>query len=578
MNLFFKFVLLGLFCVGLYASAVFADSPQKGLSGTKAIELTEAELDWIVQNPVIQVGADAKFPPFEYLDHQSKQPVGLSLAYLKIIGARTGLKFEVTASEKWRELMQQVENKELHLLSGAVVTERRLETLHFTRPYANFPLVITVRENSEFVGSMRNLYGKKVAVVAGFAEEDLLRSKYPWLELISFDSRREALLAVSTGSVTAFIGNVAIISYLIRSENLDNLQIAAPASLDRVGLSMASANPILVSILDKALATLTPQEQNALEQEWIAVKFQNVDYVVFGKLGAALLGVLLVTMIWIFTLKKQILNRKHVELELIEARQTAEVAMLRAEAANARKSEFMGIAAHDLKNPLSSIRGLASIIHEDLKASNLVEPAKTETVDMIVSIEEVSEHMLALVNELLDVEAIESGLTKGERAQIDLTILVEEVIEFNRLAASKKSIRIEFTAPNAELTVYAELFRLREILDNIINNAVKYSPHGSLIDIRMEAVESSSKVLFKVLDQGPGLTEDDLVRLFERFARCSATPTAGESSTGLGMSIVKTLVEQVDGRVWAENRTNEQGSAFIIELPCCSRDTASIST
>lgn len=530
------------------------------------IEFTAEELDWIAAHPIVSVGADTSFPPFEYLNEDG-QVVGLSIAYLDLISEDTGIKFDVQSSEHWQDFLPKVENGEMLLLSGAVETARRKETLNFSRPYAVFPPVIVTRDDAHFVGSLRNLTGENVAVVEGFFEEDILRKDYPKLKLKTYKTRREALYAVSTGEAYAYIGNLAIVSYLIRSENFNNIQIAAPTPFTRIGLSMASADPVLIGIINKVLNNVTPSKQNELEQQWIAVRYQEVDYIVFGKLGIAILAVIAIGIAWICSLKIQVKRRLKSEEELSRAKKLAEEAKSRAEEANSRKSEFLGIAAHDLKNPLGSIRGLSEVLIEDIDATELPKEKHADWADILKTIRDAADHMLELVKELLNVESLESGQEINDRESVDLTLVLKDVVDFNKHAAVKKEIKLTHVAPDYPLVTQGDFGRIREILDNLINNAVKYTKRGGEVRVELDFNENNGMFLVAVSDEGPGLTEKDMQKLFGRFSRGSATPTGGETSTGLGLSIVKLMIEELGGRTWAENRKSTKGSIFYAEFP-----------
>ncbi|MEO0795954.1 MAG: HAMP domain-containing sensor histidine kinase [Verrucomicrobiota bacterium] len=285
-------------------------------------------------------------------------------------------------------------------------------------------------------------------------------------------------------------------------------------------------------------------------------------------ISVVILIVVMVILIWRLSLKYEIHQRHVAEKELTEAKATAEAAQGRAESANYRKSEFLGIAAHDLKNPLSSIRGMAELIEEDLESlEDLPEERKVRMTAMLGDIQDSANHMLILIRDLLNVEALESGAQQLAQACVILNPLVADVVDFNRPGAKKKGISIEFVERVEKSTFFGDATRAWEILDNLINNAVKYSPRGSTIRVEVGRKDDDSGVQVAIVDQGPGLSPNDLEKLFGRFARGSAKPTGGESSTGLGLSIVKTLVEQMYGKVWAENREESQGSIFYVEFP-----------
>ncbi|WP_309400262.1 ATP-binding protein [Cerasicoccus maritimus] len=542
-------------------------------SPTAPIVFSKEELNWIKDHPLVTVGADNQFPPFEY-KNSGGRVVGLSIAYLDLITEETGLRFQVKDSDHWQDLMQEAYKGKLDLMSGAIPTPQRQEKLHFSQPYAVFPTVIATRDDAHFVGSMSNLTGKKVAVVQGFFEEDILRNDYPNVRLAIYPTRREALYAVAHGDAFAYIGNLAIISYLIRSEKFDNLQIAAPTPFSHVGLCMASTDPVLIGIIDKVFNNIAPEKRNALEQEWVAVLNHKVEYMVLGKIGAAMLLVIGLASAWIFSLKVQIRKRRKIEEQIIlakaqaeRAKAQAEFAKARAEAANARKSEFLGIAAHDLKNPLGSIRGLSELLIEDLDNIPTAENMRHGSVKTLETIRNAADHMLELVKELLDVEALESGTGQSESEYISLHTILESVVNFNRHDATKKKITLKYKNSVRNPITHGDARRIREILDNLVNNAIKYTDLGGEVQVSLDFVDQDNMLRVTVQDSGPGLSEDDLKKLFGRFSRGSARPTGGESSTGLGLSIVKMMIEDLGGNTWAENRLDRKGSLFYADFP-----------
>jgi signal transduction histidine kinase len=171
--------------------------------------------------------------------------------------------------------------------------------------------------------------------------------------------------------------------------------------------------------------------------------------------------------------------------------------------------------------------------------------------------------MLALVNDLLDVSVIESGRLELRREPCSLSGLLEQRVDFFQLVAEKKRIRIEREIPPG-VVVEIDPGRVEQVADNLISNAVKYSPPGSRIDVSL--VTGEDEVRLEVRDQGPGLSEDDRARIFGAFQRLSARPTGGEKSTGLGLAITKRIVAAHGGTIDVE-AAQEQGSTFVVVLP-----------
>ena len=150
------------------------------------------------------------------------------------------------------------------------------------------------------------------------------------------------------------------------------------------------------------------------------------------------------------------------------------------------------------------------------------------------------------------------------REPVDISVLVEEVAEANRPLAAKKKQKITLAAPPNHAAM-CDADRIREAIDNLVSNAIKYTPVGGRMELSMSVDDDGIAICIK--DEGPGLSTDDMARLFGRFQRLSAKPTAGESSTGLGLSIVKRIAELHDGEVSAESPETGGGTTFTIALP-----------
>jgi signal transduction histidine kinase len=246
--------------------------------------------------------------------------------------------------------------------------------------------------------------------------------------------------------------------------------------------------------------------------------------------------------------------------ELTSANRRLEAQWGRLRQANSFKSEILGTVAHDLKNPLGVILGRTEILNEFIGAT----PVPLDNVRAQVGhIRESAQRLTRMVDSLM-ADAMTDALDISIRHEaIDLAALVGEVVDANRAVAGQKGQTIALEAP-AGLAASCDQDRVREAVDNLISNAVKYSPNGGSIAVTVERADREAVI--RVRDSGPGLSPEDTARLFGRFQRLSAKPTAGESSTGLGLSIVKRIVDLHGGRVVAEPAAGG-GTIFTIALP-----------
>ncbi|KHD09115.1 hypothetical protein PN36_11790 [Candidatus Thiomargarita nelsonii] len=223
---------------------------------------------------------------------------------------------------------------------------------------------------------------------------------------------------------------------------------------------------------------------------------------------------------------------------------------------NQEKNDFLGMVSHDLKNPLNNILGIADLLNSSIQDKER---------KLLRLIEANSKRMLELITELLDINRIESGKRDLSLQKIELTALLFESVYRHRMPAEKKQIQLHFEQTDKNCYLYADRTAITQIFDNLISNAVKYSPFDKHINIRL--FQSEKVVRCEIQDEGQGITKQDQQKIFAKFARLSARPTDGENSTGLGLSIVKKLVESMDGHVWAESEGKNKGSLFIVEFP-----------
>jgi signal transduction histidine kinase len=239
---------------------------------------------------------------------------------------------------------------------------------------------------------------------------------------------------------------------------------------------------------------------------------------------------------------------------------------------NEEKNEFMGIAAHDLRNPLSAIKGYAEMVMED--AQTLAQGVGPDLLNCTKELEvtgqrigETTARMAEMVQNLLDANRIERGEMKLNLAPTALGPVLSSVVGTQRSHATAKQQTLHLESETNPGVVLVDPSVTVQILENLVSNAVKYSPPGKNIFVRFKKLPEAARI--EVQDEGPGLSADDQKKLFGKFARLSAKPTGGEHSTGLGLSIVKKMVEAMSGKVWCESQLG-QGATFIVEFPTTS--------
>src|SRR3990167_2903527 len=226
---------------------------------------------------------------------------------------------------------------------------------------------------------------------------------------------------------------------------------------------------------------------------------------------------------------------------------------------NELKNQFLGMASHDIKGPIGRI--------EKLTEELLLKKEKSWTPEQLEHLKKVkqeAEVVFNLISDLLNVVKIEAGKVGVEFQKVNVEKLIEEVFKMNEMAAGAKKLHIKTVIDPKVPEVLADPLRLLEVLENLITNAMKFSKSGGDITIQLKKVKKGIEIT--ISDQGVGIPEKELPRLFDRFARLSPQPTAGEKGTGLGLSICKQIIDLHKGTIAAKSEVGH-GTTFTIFLP-----------
>jgi signal transduction histidine kinase len=268
--------------------------------------------------------------------------------------------------------------------------------------------------------------------------------------------------------------------------------------------------------------------------------------------GLVMLALVMILLFRYSSLRKRankLLNKRKKEIE----EQNQQLVRL-----NEEKNEFLNIAAHDLRGPLSALVGVTELLeHTDESDA----ASKKEYINII---KDTTNRMLKMINQLLDVNSIESNGSSVNTSLINVIPLAERLVKIYQRQAAEKQISVVSDFKVKTMNIMADESHLRSIIENLLSNAVKFSEHESEVTLQLEKVDDLAKII--VADNGPGISEADQKKLFDRYARLSNKPTGDESSVGLGLYIVKNLTESMNGNIRCESEPGK-GSRFIVTFP-----------
>jgi len=226
---------------------------------------------------------------------------------------------------------------------------------------------------------------------------------------------------------------------------------------------------------------------------------------------------------------------------------------------NLLKNRFLGMAVHDLRHPITVMQG-----YLDMLVGEILGPLPENQARVLRILQGASETMVAMVNDLLDVSAIEAGNLEIQPELVDLGSFLSEIQEESALLAKRKEQEVRLEVPGESLTVRMDPRRIHQVLTNLVTNAIKFSQANTRITLGADTTEQEVSIFVK--DQGQGIPKAEIAKAFTEFGRLSVRPTAGESSTGLGLAIAKRIVEAHGGRIWVESEQGK-GSTFSFAIP-----------
>ncbi|GBC61936.1 hypothetical protein DENIS_2898 [Desulfonema ishimotonii] len=512
-----------------------------------SIILSAEEKAWLRQQHVVRVRY-GHWPPFMFCD--GGPPRGIAIDYVNTVFKRLGIRHTYIGCEQysWPETLEHLkQGQDVDMVPTIVHSPERERFIRFTQNYLSLPFVIFTRDTGMFVSKLRELNGRTVAVEQDYMIHDRLSREYPEIRVTEVKDSEAALRAVSTGQADAYVGNLVVGSYLIAQKGLTNLKVAAPAPFRNQNQAMGVRKdwPDLAVLIDKTLYHMTPREHNRIRQRWLALRYEHGitpgDVWKWGIIIVSLLGaVLAVILIWNRRLKFEIRERETAERKLQNA-------TLAAETANRAKSIFLANMSHELRTPLNAILGFSQLLAQGTNFT----PDQRKNLGIIARS---GEHLLALINQILDVSRIEAGRMTLDERRFDLHGLLEDLVAMFWLRAGEQSLRFDFErAPDLPRYICSDQIKLRQVLTNLLDNAIKFTPAGGVwLRVGRDNVPAAPQETFwfEVRDTGVGILPEEKDGLFNAFVQMKSG-LESQKGAGLGLAICRSFVTLMGGRIGA---------------------------
>ena len=291
----------------------------KDLSSTrKNIFFTKKEKELLNKLSVINICVDPKWEPYEYI--KNGKYYGLTSDYIKYIQEIIHVPIKLIPTVSFKESLEYVSKRECDVLPSAAITIDRLNYLNFSKPYINIPFVVATNTKASYIDNIKEVKDKVFGIVKGYATGDILRKKHPNIKIKEYESLHQGLFAVQKKEIYGFIDTALTINSHISKDNMHDLKIAGELS-EGYDLAIAIRNdmPLLLSIFQKSLSSMTQEEKNIIHKKWLSIKFEKVfDYTLFLSIFIPVIFMLIIIIfyLWNIKLKKEIKDKVKLEAKL----------------------------------------------------------------------------------------------------------------------------------------------------------------------------------------------------------------------------------------------------------------------
>ncbi|MDD3337017.1 MAG: transporter substrate-binding domain-containing protein [Eubacteriales bacterium] len=526
--------------------------------------ITREEAEFIKNSPTITVGMIPTRYPFSLYDAESGTITGINADILTWISDYTGLRFQMVPLQQQERTVDALTQGRVDIVCGVLNTSayRNDTSLRISEPFNSTKITIVKRTKVPYEPS-----GNLTALINTSFKglQDYIEANYPNWKIAYRDTTEQCLDALMNGEADVFLQNVYVLNNFLQKPKYSSLEMLATSfiSEENCFLGTAAADPLLFSVLNKAIKVMPEDTLNSIIISNTTARpyqFTIEDTLIKYKTPILIIAFMALALIALFiaiiaTRQKNFLHIKAKNVQLADAYEQARVA-------SQAKGDFLARMSHEIRTPMNAVIGMTT-----LALDHIGEP---EEVKQYLNKIALSSHvLLSIINDVLDMSAIESGKIKIDHAPFDFKQMIESLSSVYYAQCHAKGVHFETQlVGHTDERLIGDQLRVNQILMNLLSNAVKFTDHGTVrLTITQQKVANSELYLqFLITDTGCGIDQEMLHRLFLPFEQETADTARKHGGSGLGLSIVKSLVTLMNGAIDVKSERGK-GTEVSVSLP-----------